>query len=828
MTPNTDLQSENPTGTTTWKDSLSGLWQDMRYAARLLRKNPGFALAVIFTLALGIGSNSAIFTVTSAVLLKPLPYHDPEKLVLVDLQRKEGGSNGFSLNRYDQVRDQNHSFTGIAVAANDSANLTGHGEPLQVPIARVSPDFFSLLGVNPQLGRTFLAEEGQPQGKPVAILSDSFWHTRFGGDPSIINQTVNLDSSPYTIIGVLPADVQFPFLGPAEVWTPRYFEYSLMSTQRLRMGVGYLTAIARLRPGVSIKTAAAEMDVLNQQYAHDNPKAPDAGPTLSLVLSGLQESTVANIRTRLLVLSGAVMAVLLIACFNVASLLLSRALVRTREIAVRTALGAQRSVIIRQLLTESVLLAMIAGAFGLGLSVLLTRWLTTMGRSNLPQGIPIGMDTRVLLFTLGISILTGLVFGIIPALQLSRTDVNSTLRDEGRGMTGGHQRALLKNILVVMEVTLTTVLLIGAGLLVRSFAQLQKAELGFDPENVLSMNISLPTVKYSDPQKDIAFFDDLLRRVSALPGVRSAGISAAMPLTPKRITPVLPEGQPEVPLTERPFIIIEAVSPGFFDTLRIGIRSGRAFTAADNAQAPKVIIVNETLARRYWPNENPVGKHIAIGRQPPSEIVGVTADVKNSGLALDPQPQIYLPFPQLPWGNMNLFVRTATDPHSLVSAVHAQVSAIDADQPVTNVQTVEELIDSSRAQPRFTMFLLGTFSAAAFILAIVGIYGVLAYTVAQRRQELGIRLALGAGKADILRLVVGQGLLLTMIGVAIGLATALIFAHVMASLLYKVNARDLETFILTPILFAVVAALASYLPARRATRVHPTEALRGN
>jgi putative ABC transport system permease protein len=814
---------------------LNSLVQDIRFGARTLRKNPGFSLAAIITLALGIGANTSIFTVISAVLLKPLPYQDSRQLVLLGTQRKGDTDNGlgsFSLNRYEQIRDRNRSFSGVAIFALDSFNLTGRGEPEQVAAARVSPNFFSLLGVQPQAGRAFAEAEGRPEGKPVVMISDALWHTRFGGDPQVVGQTINLDSTPYTVIGVLPAGIQFPFLGPADVWTPRYFEHTLMSTERLRMGVGYLTAIARLRPGSTIKSAAAEMDVLNQQYIRENPKAPDGGPAVSVVTGNLQELTVANLRIGLLILSGAVGLVLLTACANVASLLLSRALARRREIAVRTALGAGRGVILRQLLTESTLLAVISGTLGMALSLLATRSLSALGQGNLPQSAPIRVDAGVLLFTLAISLLTGLVFGIFPALELSRTDVNSTLRDEGRS-TGTRSGVRLRGLLVVGEVAITLLLLISAGLLVRSFGNLLNVDPGFDPRNVLTMNVSLPTGKYADTQKQIAFFDDLLRRVSALPGVRSAAVSAALPLTPKRITPVLPEGQPEVPLAERPFIIIEATSPAFLETMRIPLRGGRSFTDADNAQAPKVIIVNEALARRFWPNQNAVGKHIWIGRQPAgAEIVGVAANVKNNGIAVDPQPQIYLPFPQLPWGNMNLLVRTETEPHSLISAARAQVLAIDADQPVTAVLTVDELMDGLRAQPRSMMLLLGIFAAAALALAVVGVYGVLAYSVAQRRQEIGIRLALGAEKSDILRLVVGQGLALALAGIAIGLVLAvglsLAFSRMVSGLLYRVGTHDLATFLLTPLAFIVIALAASYLPARRAMRVNPTEALRGS
>lgn len=784
----------------------------------------------MLTLALGIGGNTAIFSVTNALLLRPLPLPDSQQLVLINLKRVEGTketTNGCcTLARFEQLRDRSQSFSGVAAVTNDSLNLTGHGEPEQVPIARVSPNFFQVLGIKPRLGRTFTQDEGQPEGKPVVLISDSLWHTRFGGSPDVIGQTVNLDSTPQTIIGILPPDIHLPFITPAEVWSARYYELSLLTPQHIRSGVGYLTVIARLRPGVSLQSATAEMDVLNRQYSAENPKAPDAGPNTSILIGKMQELVVADIRGRLLVLSAAVGLVLLIACANVASLLLSRALARRKEIAIRAALGAERAHIVHQLLIESVLLSLVGGACGLTLAWIAIQTLAaSSSRAFLPE-IPIGLDWRVLLFALGISVATGLVFGAAPALQLSRTDVNSTLRDEGRGSSGSRSRTQMKSALVIGQIALSMVLLTAAGLLVRSFAHLLAVSPGFDPENVLTMNISLPTVKYSDAQKQIAFFDDLLRRVSVLPGVHAAGTSAALPLSRIRITPILAEGQPEVSLAERPFTVVEAVSPSFLDTMRIPLRAGRAFTDADNQKSPRVLIVNEALADRYWPTENPVGKHIAVGRQTPAEVVGVAGNAKNNGLALDAEPQIYLPFAQLPWGNMNLFVRTAIEPHAMIAAVRQQISAIDPDQPVTRVQTVDDLMNQSRSQPRFTMLLLGIFSGTALVLAIVGIYGVLAYSVAQRTQEMGIRMAMGAARSDILRMVVNQGLLVAGLGIAIGIVTALAVTRIMATLLYHVGTHDFITFAVVSLGFLSITTLASYLPARRATRVDPAEALR--
>jgi putative ABC transport system permease protein len=806
---------------------MEALLRDIRYGARLLGKNPGFAVAAVITLALGIGANTAIFTVTSALLLRPFPYHAPQELLSIDVKDSQKDYGG-TLIRYELLRDQAKSIE-VAAYANDNFNLTGHGEPLQVPIARVTPNFFSLLGVQPRLGQPFAEADGRPEGRAVVMLSDGIWRSRFAADPNAVGQTVTLDTTPYTILGVLPRDVQFPFVGEADIWTPRYFEYSLMSTARLRMGVGYLGYVARMKSGTTLGNADAELTLLNQRYREQNPTAPDADTSVTMLAAPLRDLVVANVRGKVLMLTAAVAVVLLIACANVASLLLSRALGRKREIAVRTALGATRRTVIAQLLTESVLLALIAGLLGIGLSWAATHALELWGANQLPQGIPIVIDLRVLLFTLWISLATGIIFGVVPALQLARVDLNTALREEGGRTSAGHARTHMNGVLVVGQVALSLLLLIGAGLLLRSFGRLLRVDPGFDPNNVLTMNVSLPTVKYAKPDQQIAFFDELLRRVSAVPGVRSAAMSAALPLSWKRITPVLAEGQPDVPLQQRPFVDIEAITPQWFRTMRVPLDGGREFTDADNAQAPKVVIVNETFARRFWPNQNPVGKHVTVGRWPePAQVVGVAADVRNKGLAQETQPQLYLAFPQLPWGNMNLLVRTSVAPLSVTSAVRAQIAALDHDQPVTSVQTVDELMDSARAQPRFTMLLLGAFSATALVLSIVGIYGVLAYSVEQRRHELGIRMALGAERGDILRLVVRQGLILAGIGVGVGIVGALAATQMMRSMLFNVGPRDLLTFVIAPIAFLVIALLASYLPALRATKVDPMEALRGH
>ena len=802
------------------------LLRDLRFGVRTLAKTPLFTLATVFTLALGIGANTAIFTVTNALLLRPFPYRDPNQLVNI-IAKDNAKDHGGTLLRYELVRDANRSFQSVAVWTNDNLNLAGNGDPLQVPVARVSPSFFQAFDVRLQLGRIFTQEEGTPAGRPVVILSDDLWRMRYHADPHIVGAAIDLDSVQSTVVGVLAPDARFPFMPQAEIFSPRYFELSLFSAERLRSGVGYLNIIARLRPVVSLAQANNELALLNQRYREQNPTVPDATPSTVMIASNLRDEVIGEVRPKVMMLTGAVAVVLLIACANVASLLLSKALVRRREIATRAAIGASRSAIIRQLLTESLLLALIGGALGIEIAIAATRALATWGASQIPQGFPVEIDVRVLLFTAVISLAAGIAFGIFPALQLARVDLNTALRDEGRGASMGRSRAKIKSLLVVSQVALSLVMLIAAGLLLRSFSRLMQVDPGFDSQNLLTMNISLSTSKYAKPGQQIAFFDDLLRRLSEQLGVRSAAISAAMPLSTKRITPILAEGQPQVPLFQRPFVDIEAISPLWFQTMRVPLRGGRTFTAADNATAPPVVIANETFARQFWPGQQAVGKKIVIGRRPePALVVGVSADVRNSGLEKDPQAQLYLPFAQLPWSDMNLLVRTDLPPQEAIGSVRAQISAIDSAQPLTDVQTGGDLIDGSRAEPKFLMLLLGGFSATALVLAVMGVYGVLSYSVAQRRQEFGIRIALGAHREDILRMVMRQGLLLVGSGIATGFFAALIFTRLLESALYKTGSRDPVTFIFAPMVFLAIAALASYVPARRAMKVDPVETLK--
>jgi predicted permease len=805
---------------------MSNSTRNLHFAMQMLARTPGASLLVLFTLSLAIGANTAVFAVTNALVVRPFPFRDPEQVVTLRTGEKDKES-GTTLIRYETMRDQSRAFESIAVWTNDNLNLTGDGEPTQVAVARVSPSFFQLLGVQPRLGRTFTQDEGRPEGRQVVVLSDSLWRTRYHADPGIVGKTITLDSTAQTVVGVLSADAHFPFVGATEVWSPRYFELSLMPAEHLRQGVGYLSMLGRLRQGVSQDAADAELASLDQRYREQNPAAPDSSPEIATKASSLRDLVVGDLRGKVRLLSAAVALVLLIACANVASMLLARAVARQKEIAMRAALGASRGVIFRQLLSESLLLALVSGVTGALLGWLAISGFRKFGANQLPAEIPITIDWRVLAFTVLVSALAGILFGTIPALKSARVDLNSTLRNESCSASQGRHRARLTNLLVVGQVALSLMLLVGAGMFLRSFIRLLRVDTGYDPGNVLTMNLSLSSTKYAKPAQQIAFFDELLRRVASLPGVRSAAVSAAPPLSWMRTTPVLPEGQPEVRLAQRPFVDVEAVSPQWFETLHVPLELGRAFSEADQPQSPPVIIVNDTFARQYWPGQNAVGKHVFIGRRPQAaEVVGVAADVKNKGLQASTQPQLYLPFSQLPWGDMYLLVRTQVAAKGVERAIRAQVSALDPSQPVIKVETLDDLISDQRVQPRFMLSLISIFAATAFVLAVVGIYAMLSHAVAERRREFGIRLALGADRKNLLNLVLRQALVLTCSGIALGWGTALLLMRFVEALLFKADTRDMLTFVAAPAVFLCIALAASYVPARRAMRSSPLDVIR--
>jgi putative ABC transport system permease protein len=803
---------------------------DLKFALRTMLHSPGFTAVAVLTLALGIGANTAVFTVANGLLLRPLDYSAPDRLMQLTFIDLANGSrpSGLSFPLFQTVLERSRSFSGLAAYCNESLTLTGLGEPEQLQGARVSWSFFDVLGVRPALGRWFSAAEDHAGGGDVTVVSHDFWTRRLGGAHDAVGRTVTLDSRQYTVIGVLPPGFTFSLLGTtAGFWLPRVDEISLLTPQLVQRGSGYLRGLARLAPGVQRENALAEMAVINLQFRADHPGRADTNPRLTLNVDDLQGQMVANVRTAVLLLTGAVGVVLLIACANVASLLLSRALGRRKEIALRGALGAGRGRLVRQLLTESLLLAAAGGALG----ILFGKWgtvaLQALGATTLPNMGPLHMDARVLAFTLGVSLISGAIFGLAPALASSRPDLNAVLRDESRGAAGSRGGARTRGMLVIAQVALSMMLLVGSGLLIRSFYELRAVNPGFDPANLLTMRVVLSPSRYSTPAKMIAFYDEALRRVRSVPGVIAASISSAQPATPTRFTPVLLEGQPQVPLGQRPFLNIQMLSPDWAATLRVPLLRGREFTPHDNAEAPPVALVNQALARRYWPGEDAIGKKVTLGySDAPLEVVGLVGDVKNTALAAEPQPEVIIPYPQRPWALLNLTVRTPGDPRAMTLAVQREVAGVDPEQAITNVQTMEDILDAGRNQTRFTMFLLGGFAAAALGLSLVGIYGAIAYSVAQRTRELGIRLALGAQRPDILRLAVGQGIGLALVGIALGLVGAAALTRVLSNLLYRISATDPLTLALSALMFLTAALAAGYVPARRAMRIDPGDALR--
>jgi predicted permease len=806
---------------------METLFRDLRYSVRMLARAPGFTALAVATLALGIGANTAIFTVANSVLLRSLPYKDPGQLVRISTRRD--GSCCVSLPYFTLLSTTNRSFSGVTAYQFETVNLTVPDGAEQIDAERVTGNFFDVLGAKPSAGRTFTPEEDQPGGNQVVLIGYELATLLFGGAQKAVGQHLALDSKDYTVIGVLPPKFGVQLLGrQPEIWIPRVIEFSMTTPARINLGGMYYEAIGRLQPGVTTAQARAETEVIFQQYKHDKPANFDATTDVAMTVVNLQSNLVANVRPTLLILSAAVGFVLLIACANVASLLLFRALVRRKEFAVRSALGAPRSTLVRQLLTESVLMAVMSGGLGIFLGYLGTRFLAAFTQTNLPQVADVPMDWRVLAFTLAISVLSGILFGLTPSLQLSRPNLGAVLSDEGRSSTGSRQRNRARSILVAAQVALSMVLLIGSGLLIRSFMRLRTVAPGFDPKNTLTAKTFLPPSSYPQPADRIAFYQNALERLQSIPGVESAAISTALPVLVTRAAPVRFDGQPEVDLGRRPIVYLDLISPDYPKAMRVPLVEGRAFDGRDDATSAPVAMVNQATVRRFWPNQDPIGKIVWVAKFPPCQVVGILADIKNDSLPSPTQPEVFLPYPQLASLTpvMYLIVRSSMDPHSMASAVRAQIVAVNRGQPITDVKTMEERLESASAQSRSMMLLIGVFSATALILAVVGIYGVIAYSVAQRTQELGIRIALGASSSDIFRLVIGNGLKLAVAGILVGLAASFALTRLMASLLFQTSATDPITFAGSALVFAVVAALASYLPARRAMRINPTDALR--
>jgi putative ABC transport system permease protein len=811
---------------------LESLLQDLRFGLRMLRKNPGFSLVAILTLALGIGASTAIFSVVNGVLLRALPYYEPERLVMVwahrPLLQAQTGLADFPVAVADFVdwRNQSQVFEQMAAMRPLRINLTGGGEPESVVGLRASASLFPLLGARFAVGRAFLPEEDRAGADRVVVISHGLWQRRYGADEKLIGQKITLNDESYTVIGVTAPNFQFPrrdelpvyygVFGKVDLYLPIAFTPRQMNN-RLD---NFLTVIARRKPGVSVGQASAEMNAIARRLTEQYPQTnTDKG----VRLAPLHQQMVGKARTALLVLLGAVGFVLLIACANVANLLLARAAGRQKEMAIRAALGASRGRVVRQLLSESLLLAIAGGAAGLWLARWGVELLLAIAPDNLPRAYDIRLDTRVAGFTLLVSLLTGIVFGLLPALQAAKTNLGVTLKEGGRDAAGLLRRRL-RGALIVSEVALAFVLLIGAGLLIRSFARLTAVDPGLDPRGVLTMDIPLPFTKYRDG-RSMAFFQQTLERVQALPGVEAAATVSPLPLSGAHGSVSFAiDGRPPAQTFNAGS---RTISPDFFKTFRVSLIKGRLLAESDGAEAPPVVVVNESLARNYFANQDPLGKRITLlGDTRTREIVGVVGDVKHSALDEEAKREIYFPMAQFPTLFMSLAVRASGDPMQMVAAVRGQVWTVDKDQPISNIETMERLIAKSVAPRRFNLLLLGVFALVGLALAAVGLYGVMSYTVTQRTREIGVRMAMGAQPGDVLRLVIGEGMKLAFIGALLGLGGALALTRLLKTLLFDVSATDPLTFIVIAAVLIIVALLACWIPAQRATKVDPLIALR--
>jgi putative ABC transport system permease protein len=801
------------------------LIQDLRYGLRMLAKSPGFTAVAVLILALGIGANSAIFSVVNATLLRPLPYPEPDRLVSLWEGSSQLDDMSIAYANFLDWQAQNHSFERLAAFRHRSMTLTGSGDPERADAREVTSEFLATLGYRPSLGRDFTAADDRHGAEPAVIVSHGYWRRRFAGDRGLVGKPLTLDDRAYTVIGIGPKRFDF-YAEEPDLWLP----LGLRADQLLERGDHPgIYAVGRLKPGVSLEAARADLATIAAGLARQYPDSNDRHAINSRLM---YEEVVRGVRPVLMLLLGAVGLVLLIACVNVAGLMLARAAVRDREIAIRAALGSGRLRLVRMLLTESILLGIVGGALGLLLAFWGVDLLAVVARGSLPRLEPITVDPPVLGFTVAVSLLTGILFGLVPALQTSKVDLLHTLKEGGRGTTGGRHR--MRQGLVVAEVALALVLLVGAGLSIRSFLRLARVDPGLDPSNILTFRTTLPESRYPEDSQKARFYERALERFAALPGVAAVGMITPLPFSGEGWqSNYLIEGRPRPKMADQPSIDEHVVSPGYFRAVRLPLIRGRLFEATDDARSPHVAVINRTMAEKFWPGEDPIGKRIERGAaDDPAKrnmltIVGIVGDVKQYGPMEPLKPQVYMPHAQRPLRMMTFVVRPAAgDPLALAPALRREIAAIDKDQPAYRFEAFESLLTGMVASRRLSMILMAVFAAAALLLASVGIYGVMAYSVTQRTHEIGIRMALGARRGDVLRLIVGQGMTLAVIGVACGLGGALALTRVMRSLLFEVSATDPLTFAGVALLLAAVAAAACYLPARRAARVDPMIALR--